>query len=111
MSKSLKSQKRRKRTGLGTGERAAKPGHEDPEVLAARRDPSAIAFSIEAAAAAAAAAEALEREKQELEDKKQASLKQKKNTLKKIKEIDAIEAKMQEKGQTFDELLPEVKGK
>eukprot|EP00439_Symbiodinium_sp_Y106_P069027 s1784_g11.t2 len=89
---------------IEAGEAEEVQEEEDPEVAAARA-------AEEAAAAAAAAAAALEAEKQALEEKKQACQKQKKNTLKKIKEIDAIEAKMAERGQTFAELLPEVKEK
>lgn len=70
---------------------------EDPEVAAARA-------AEEAAAAAAAAAEALELQKQ-------AWTKQRKQNLKKLKEIEVLEAKMEAKGQSFEDLLPEVKEK
>lgn len=70
---------------------------EDPEVAAARA-------AEEAAAAATAAAEALEMQKQAL-------TRQRKQNLKKLKEIEVLEAKMEAKGQSFEDLLPEVKDK
>lgn len=83
---------------------ASQEVEEDPEVVAARLEAEREAAAAAAEAAAAEAAAAAEQERQ-------ATDKKLKQCMKKLKEIDALEAKMEAKGQTFDDLLPEVQEK